>query len=137
MIDAGEAIDPEIAAAYRDTANYFGGSSAFATIPRPEVSFDNLLEDWRNRIANVDSIEESLRPSGAVEVERAEAFSDVTGFMRQAVIDVSAGRDPRAELLRHATDLEARVFLDGESGASEASMLRGMIAEYDALLSEA
>ena len=136
-IDAGEAIDPEIAAAYRDTANYFGGSSAFATIPRPEVSFDDLLEDWRNRIANVDSIEESFRPSGAVEVERAEAFSDVTGFMRQAVIDVSAGRDPRAELLRHATDLEARVFLDGESGASEASMLRGMIAEYDALLSEA
>ena len=136
-IDAGEAIDPEIAAAYRDTANYFGGSSAFATIPRPEVSFDDLLEGWRKQIANVDSLEERLRPSGAVEFERAEAISDVTGFMRQAVIDVSAGRDPRAELLRHATDLEARVFLDGESGAGEASMLRGMIAEYDGLLSEA
>ena len=137
VIDAGEAIDPEIAAAYRDTADYFGGSSAFATIPRPEVSLDGLLEEWRDRIAGVDSIEDRLLPSGAAEIERAEAISDVTGFMRQAVIDVSAGRDPRAELLRHATDLEARVFLDGESGAAEASNLRAMIEEYNALLSEA
>ena len=133
-IDAGGAIDPEIAAAYRDTANYYGGSGAFATIPRPEVSFDELLEEWRSRITEIDSIVDTHRPWEAAEVERAEALSDVSGFMRQAVIDVSAGRDPRAELLRHATDLEARVFLDGESGADEASILRAMIAEYDAVL---
>ena len=105
--------------------------------PLPEVSFDGLLAEWRNRIANADIVEQGLRPSGAAEIERAEAYSDVSGFMRQAVIDVSAGRDPRPELLRHAADLEARVFLDGASGEGEASMLRTMVAEYDAALSGA
>ena len=132
-IDASGVDDAEIAAAYRDTAGYFGGSGAFATTPRPEVSFDNLLADWRERIVNADSIADNLRPRTEGEIERAEAYSDVASYMRQGVIDVTAGRDPRAELLRHVQELEARPFVDGETGAGEASMLRTMIAEYNAL----
>ena len=136
-IDASGVEDPEIAAAYRDTAGYFGGSGAFATTSRPEVSFDELLAEWRARIDNADSIADNLRPRTEAEIERAEAYSDVASFMRQSVVDVSAGRDPRAELLRHAQDLEAQTFADGETGAGEASMLRTMIAEYNALVAGA
>lgn len=136
-IDASGVDDAEIAAAYRDTAGYFGGSGAFATTARPEVSFDDLLAEWRARIANADSIGDNLRPRTEGEIERAEAYSDVASFMRQAVVDVTAGRDPRAELLRHAQNLEAQTFVDGETGAGEASMLRTMMAEYDALVAGA
>ncbi len=136
--------DPEVVAAYSDTAEYFGGAAGdFNHFDGTDVDTSELLTEWRSRIESHEDVIERMRSgpqhpeNGAVEalyeVERAEAYEDVVAYARQAMIDVEAGRDPGPELMRHITALESRPFLDGENGAGEASILRAMYQEYVSL----
>ncbi len=128
--------------AYDDTVQYFTAAGAFAETGVGEgkipdsVDTSGVLADWRGRLAEVQASAGQLRPRSPAEIERAEAFDDVSGFMQQAVVETSSRRDPRPELIRHAASLEGHHFQDGGSGAAEASMLRTMAKEFAQVLQE-
>ena len=128
--------------AYDDTVQYFTAAGAFAETGVGEgkvpASLDTsgVLADWRGRLGEVQARAGQLRPRSGAEIERAEAFDDVSGFMQQAIVETSSRRDPRPELIRHAASLERQQFRDGGTGAAEASMLRTRAREYAQLLQE-
>ena len=128
--------------AYDDTVKYFTAAGAFAEtgvgagkVPE-SVDTAGVLADWRGRLGEVQARAGQLSPRSDAEIERAEAFADVSGFMQQAIVEMSSRRDPRPELIRHAANLEHSQIGDGGSGAGEASMLRTMAKEYTLLLQE-
>ena len=136
------AVDPRVRA-YDDTVSYFTGAGAFAEVDVntgriPEfVDTSRILADWRQHLGDLQALGEDVRPHSRAEIERAEAFEDVNGFVQQAIVEVSARRDPRPELVRHAVDLERQLYVDGGTGAGEASVLRAMEKEYTLLVQEA
>ena len=141
--DAGEAYRAQ---ALTDLVDYFGGAGQFSpegTTPGAfggrvpaRVDTSALIEDWRERVAAFSEAADALNPRTAAEIGHAEALSDTESWMRQAVVMMANRQDPSDELLRHAVELEARVFADGTTGAGEASMLRAMAREYRNLIEE-
>ncbi len=134
------------AEAFTDLVEYFGGAGQFSPQGTSPGAFggrvpswldtSTLLEDWRERVNALAKGADALNPRTAAEIEHAEALSDTESWMRQAIVMMANRQDPCDELLRHASDLEARTFADGTTGAGEASMLRGMAEEYQDLLEE-
>ena len=133
------ATDPRVSA-YDDTVVYFSEAGGFAEVGVdtgrvPDfVDTSRILSEWRQREGDMQARGEVLRPRSGAERERAEAFEEVNAFMKQAIIDVTARRDPRPELTRHAGVLERQTFADGDTGAGEASPLRAMVKEFTLLL---
>ena len=133
------ADDPR-ARAYGDTVDYFTAAGAFAEVGVgagrvPDfVDTSRTLSEWRQRLAGLQARGESLRPRTPAEIERAEAYDNVSGFMQQAIVETSSGRDPRPELIRHAVDLERQEFVDGGKGDGEATLLRAMAKEFTHLV---
>ena len=131
-------------AAYIDTASYYDKAGVFSAADQRAASgkrglsadFDArpLLSEWRKRTEHLGLA--NIRPTTEAEFERAEALSEAEAFMRQAIVAVSQGHDPRPDLLRHAENFEAQRFVDGYTGDGEANMLRAMVNEYSQLLQE-
>lgn len=73
----------------------------------------------------------------AAQIERWEARTQVERWLRHAVTEVAAGRDPRPELAEHIELLEAYRFRDGGTGHDEAQLLRDFSNEYTRLFDSA
>ena len=133
------ATDPRVSA-YDDTVDFFSAAPAFGEVGVdtdrvPDfVDTSRILAEWRQRSEDTEVRGEMLQPRSGAERERAEAFEDVSAFMKQAIVNVAARRDPRPELISHAVVLERQTFADGGTGAGEATMLRAMEKEYALLL---
>ncbi len=125
--------------AHVDTLDYFENAGVFASgeaqarnVPAA-ADTSGVLAEWRARLRAVQAASAALDPRSQAERERAEVFADAEAFMQQAIVELSSGRDPRPELLRHAAELEGRPLSDGAGAAGEASMLRTMAREYEQL----
>ncbi len=145
---AAEAPEPHRTEAFTDLVDYFGGAGQFSpdgTSPTTgglhgripsALDTSELIAGWREQVGALSETVDALDPRTAAEIKRAEALSDTELWMGRAIVLVANRQDPSDVLLRQASDLEARTFADGTTGAGEASMLRAMANEYQGLLEE-
>ena len=143
------------AQAYMDTYEYLDGSLFFSNrssassghpgveksvsiggnIPE-EVDTSALYREWTERLDSVEHIVARLRPHNELETARAEKISAVESYMREAVVNLNRGIDPRGALLKHIEALEAFRYSDETTAAGEATILRTLASEYEILLQE-
>ncbi len=122
--------------AFVDTCEYLEKTGAFLAGQaepageRDALATCGLIAAWRTRLTGLRSETARLRPITRLQVQRAEALADVEAYYQQAIVQLSSGRNPVPELLRHAVELERRHLADGNTAVAEAALLRTMAQEY-------
>ena len=121
---------------YQDLLNYFNGANIFDAANQNVPAYldvSDLAAKWNTATDRYGAQLDAAQPRPGVvrtaeQMAQMEAAADVEGYLRQAYANLSAARDPRPELTRHATELEEAGF------AQEAVILRVWADEYTLLL---
>ena len=136
ILDGADASPYMRSAAERVLRNLNGPLFDFVGKVPEAMDTTDLAAAWRAQADELRAAAANIDNSTPAGRQRAKALNQLAADLLKASLDMSQGRDPRAQLQALARRLDVRIFIDGADGAGEASVLRAAVAEYAGLLDE-